>query len=44
MISIATSVFIAIMSGILRAKTVELSVAGATYVNSVVGLEADLRS
>lgn len=43
-IGVATSVFIAIMSGILRAKTVELFVAGTAYVDPVVGLEPDLRS
>ena len=43
-IGVATSVFIAIISGILRAKTVELFVTGAAYVDLVVGLEPDLRS
>lgn len=43
-IVVATSVFIAIMSGILRVKTVELFVAGTVYVDPVVGLEPDLRS
>lgn len=43
-IGVLTSVFIAIMSRILRAKTVELFVAGAAYVDVVIGLKADLRS
>lgn len=43
-IGVTTSIFIAIMSGFLRVKTVDLFVAGAAYVDPVVGLKADLRS